>query len=86
MFNKEDDDFLIDGSSYKGQASKNSIVGTWWNHEIVNAKEQISAVSGRIIPQNVTFIGKEKLKLIKLLTHYILILSLQMKLYLIVKN
>jgi len=63
LFNEEDDDFLIDGSSYKGKASKNSIVGTWWNHQIVEAKEQISAVSGRLIPQTVTFIGKEKIKI-----------------------
>ena len=38
-------------------------MGTWWNHEIVQAKAQISAISGRIIEQKVTFIGKEKLNL-----------------------
>ena len=53
-------DLIIDGSSYKGKASKDFIVGTWWNHEIVKAKAQISAISGRIIEQTVTFIGKEK--------------------------
>ena len=31
----------IDGSSYKGKAEIDSIVGTWWNHEIVKAKKQI---------------------------------------------
>ena len=50
---------LIDGSSYKGEANKDFIVGTWWNHEIVQAKAQISGISGRIIRQTVTFIGKE---------------------------
>jgi len=54
-------DLMIDGSSYKGKADKNFIVGTWWNHEIVKAKAQISAISGRIIDQTVTFIGKEKI-------------------------
>ena len=53
----------IDGSSYKGKAEIDSIVGTWWNHEIVKAKKQISAISGRIIEQTVTFIGKEEIKL-----------------------
>jgi len=53
---------IIDGSSYKGKASKEFIVGTWWNHEIVKAKSQISAISGRIIEQTVTFIGKEEIK------------------------
>ena len=59
-FNDEDGDLIIDGSSYKGRAEKEFIVGTWWNHEIVQAKAQISGISGRIIPQTVTFIGKEE--------------------------
>ena len=53
---------IIDGSSYKGSALVNSIVGTWWNHEIVKAKQQISPISGRIIEQTVTYIGKEQIK------------------------
>ena len=56
-------DLIIDGSSYKGKASKDAIVGTWWNHEIVKSKAQISAISGRIIDQTVTFIGKEQIKI-----------------------
>jgi hypothetical protein len=56
-------ELIIDGSSYKGNASKDAIVGTWWNHEIVKRKKQISAISGRIIEQTVTFIGKEKIKI-----------------------
>ena len=56
-----DGDLIIDGSSYKGKTTKDAIVGTWWNHEIVEAKNQISAISGRIIEQTVTFIGKEKI-------------------------
>ncbi len=58
-----DGSIIIDGSSYKGKANKNAIIGTWWNHEIVKAKAQISAISGRIIEQKVTFIGKEKVKI-----------------------
>ena len=54
-----DKNLIIDGSSYKGKASNEFIVGTWWNHEIVKAKAQISGISGRIIEQTVTFIGKE---------------------------
>ena len=52
---------IIDGSSYKGSASIDAIVGTWWNHEIVKAKAQISAISGRIIGQKVTFLGKKQI-------------------------
>jgi hypothetical protein len=55
----DDDEYLIDGSSYKGKAPKEYIIGTWWNHSIAKSKAQISAVSGRIINQNVTFLGKE---------------------------
>ena len=58
-----DKDLIIDGSSYKGKADSEYIVGTWWNHQIIKSKAQISAISGRIIQQNVTFIGKEKIKL-----------------------
>ena len=56
-------DLTIDGSSYKGKASNDVIIGTWWNHEIVQKQAQISAVSGRIIEQNVKFIGKEEVKI-----------------------
>jgi hypothetical protein len=62
-FNKEKDELIIDGTSYKGPASKEFIIGTWWNHEIVKAKSQISALSGRIIGQTVTFLGKKKIKI-----------------------
>ena len=58
----EDGEYTIDGSSYKGKVPVDYILGTWWNHSIVKAKAQISAVSGRIIKQKVTFLGKETIK------------------------
>ena len=58
-----DKNLIIDGSSFKGKASKDMIIGTWWNHEIVQKKAQISAVSGRIIKQKVEFKGKEEVKI-----------------------
>ena len=60
---RENEEFLIDGSSYKGKTSFDHLLGTWWNHSIVEAPAQISAVSGRIIQQKVTFLGKEKLNI-----------------------
>ena len=54
---------IIDGSSYKGKADKDYIVGTWWNHEIIKIKAQISGISGRIIELTVTFVGKEDIKI-----------------------
>ena len=59
----EGNDLIIDGSSFKGKVSHEYLLGTWWNHSIVKASAQISAVSGRIIKQKVTFLGKEEIKL-----------------------
>ena len=58
-----DKNLIIDGSSFKGKVDKDLIIGTWWNHEIVQKKAQISAVSGRIIEQRVEFKGKEDVKI-----------------------
>ena len=59
----ENDKYVIDGSSYKGDAPRDYVLGTWWNHSIIKANAQISAVSGRIIEQNVEFLGKEKISI-----------------------
>ncbi len=61
--NSETNKLKIDGSSYKGDANVEYMVGTWWNHEIVKAKAQISAISGRIIEQKVNFLGKKKIEI-----------------------
>jgi len=50
----------IDGSSFKGETDRDSIISSWWNHEIVTKNKQISSVSGRIIDQEVRFLGKKK--------------------------
>ncbi len=60
---RKENQFFIEGSSYKGVAPKNFIVGTWWNHEIINFNAQISNGSGRIIEQTVKFVGKENMKI-----------------------
>ena len=59
----ENGEYIIDGSSYKGKAPKDYLLGTWWNHSIVKAAAQISAVSGRIIKQKVNFLGNETIKI-----------------------
>ena len=58
-----DKNLIINGSSFNGKVNKDLIIGTWWNHEIVQKKAQISAVSGRIIEQKVEFKGKEDIKI-----------------------
>jgi len=57
------EELVIDGSSFKGKVPADYLLGTWWNHSIVKAKAQISAVSGRIIKQKVIFLGKEILNI-----------------------
>ena len=53
--------FLIEGSSFKGEAEVDCIIGNWWNHKIFKAKKQISPLSGSIKKQFVDFIGKESI-------------------------
>ena len=59
----DNEEYIIDGSSYKGNVPRDYLIGTWWNHNIITAEAQISAVSGRIIKQKVTSLGKEKIEI-----------------------
>jgi len=62
-FDKEKNILTISGSENQLTSPKEYPVGTWWDHEIFKANAQISAVSGRIIDQKVTFLGKENIDL-----------------------
>jgi len=61
--NTENNNFIIKGSSYSGEASKDNIIGNWWNHNLLQAESQISPVSGSVKAQVITFIAKEKIEL-----------------------
>ena len=61
IFNEDTKKFDIEGSSFKGEASSNNIIGNWWNHKILQSESQISPISGSIKKQIVTFIGKKKI-------------------------
>ena len=61
--NTENNKFIIKGSSYSGEASRDNIIGNWWNHQLLQAESQISPVSGSIKKQVITFIAKEKIEL-----------------------
>ena len=63
ILNKNTNMFEIKGSSYNGEASKNFVIGNWWNHKILQADNQISPISGSIKKQVVNFVGKEKINL-----------------------
>ena len=62
-YNESSKKFIIDGSSYKGEASLDCIIGNWWNHKILKSNKQISPLSGSIKEQVVTFVGKEKINI-----------------------
>ena len=59
VYDKSNEFFIIDGSSYKGKGDKENIVGNWWNHKILTSNSQISPLSGSIKQQEVNFISKE---------------------------
>ena len=63
IFDEKKEKFIIDGSSYKGEADKENIIGNWWNHRILQTETQISPLSGSVKKQNIEFLGKEKIKL-----------------------
>ena len=63
IYDEKKEKFIIDGSSYKGEADKENIIGNWWNHRILQTETQISPLSGSVKKQNIEFLGKEKIKL-----------------------
>jgi len=62
-YDKSSEKLIIDGSSYKGKASPECVIGNWWNHKILKAKQQISPLSGSIKDQIVTIVGDENITL-----------------------
>ena len=63
VFLKKKNKLYVEGSSYKGETENTSIIGSWWNHEIVKNSKQISPISGRINKQKVKFLGKEDISI-----------------------
>ena len=69
-FNKNKNKFIINGSSYVGEASIDNIIGNWWNSKILDTKTQISPLSGSIKKQEVKLTNKDEIdykgKMVKL--------------------
>jgi len=55
--------FIIDGSSFKGKADVDNVIGNLWRHEILIANSQISPLSGSVKEQTVNFLKKEIIEL-----------------------
>ena len=72
-YDKSSAKLIINGSSYKGNANPDCVIGNWWNHKILKANKQISPLSGSIKAQIVKFIGDENITIYGknyLATHY----------------
>ena len=62
-YDELNNNFVIDGSSFKGKTGADAIIGNWWNHKILKVNKQISPISGSVKEQEVTFVGKENVKM-----------------------
>ena len=61
-YDKNKNKYLINGSSFDGEASQENIIGNWWNVKILKTKSQISPLSGSVKKQEVKFINEEKVE------------------------
>ena len=52
-YDEKKNKFIINGSSYVGEANLDNVIGNWWNSKILESKTQISPLSGSIKKQNV---------------------------------
>ncbi len=62
IYDENKNKFIINGSSYVGESNRENIIGNWWNSKILNAKTQISPLSGSIKKQEVKFTNKEQVE------------------------
>ena len=62
-YDKKSNKFIINGSSFKGEAGVDNVIGNWWNQKILNANSQISPLSGSIKKQKVSLLKKEVIEL-----------------------
>ena len=63
ILNEEKKTFKIKGSSFNGNVPSTALVGSWWNHNILQSKMIISPLSGSLKFQEVYFLSKEILKI-----------------------
>jgi hypothetical protein len=59
---KDNKNYLIDGSSYKGTFNKDFAISSYWNHEILKKNTQISGITCKIRNQKVTFLKNESIE------------------------
>ena len=57
-YDEKKNKFIINGSSYVGEANLDNVIGNWWNSKILEAKTQISPLSGSIKKQTIKLTNK----------------------------
>ena len=62
IYDKNKNKFIINGSSYVGEANQENIIGNWWNAKILETKTQISPLSGSIKKQEVKFNNEDQVE------------------------
>ena len=62
IYDENKNKFIINGSSYNGEANIDNIIGNWWNAKILKTKTQISPLSGSIKKQEVKFINEDQVE------------------------
>ncbi len=60
-YDKNKNKFIINGSSYVGEADIDNVIGNWWNSKVLSAKTQISPLSGSIKKQEVKLTNKDEI-------------------------
>jgi len=61
IYDENKNKFIINGSSYVGEATRENIIGNWWNAKILETKTQISPLSGSVKKQEVNFTNKDEI-------------------------
>ena len=62
IYDENKNKFIINGSSYVGEANQENIIGNWWNAKILETKTQISPLSGSIKKQEVKFTNEDQVE------------------------
>ena len=61
-YDEKKNKFIINGSSYVGEANLDNVIGNWWNSKILEAKTQISPLSGSIKKQTIKLTNKDEIE------------------------
>jgi len=61
-YDEKKNKFIINGSSYVGEANYDYAIGNWWNSKILKAKTQISPLSGSIKKQTSKLTNKDEIE------------------------